>query len=250
MARQPKLPAFQFYPLDYLADMRVQAMSWEARGVYWTLCCLYWVERGLPDSPDYLAAALGLSRRRWDKLWPEIAPCFTSGHKGLRHKRLEAERAKQAAYRAKCSAGGKLGMARRWAKTPKSDDKGSYPLVITSDNSLSLSLVQEQEQKNSGAAPPSPPHPVENPTQDGAFVHHNRGLEGPPNLRVLLKLGHTFHGEHFENEAALEDALKWAAAKHHLAYDGPSIRRVAQMLQHSRRPLMVGLSHSERRAAR
>src|SRR6185436_1937294 len=117
MAR-PRSPAFQFYPRDFLADLRVQAMSYEARGVYWTLCCLYWLERGLPDDPSYLAKALNLSRRKFDKLWSEIAACFTRTDKGLKHKRLDAERAKKTAWRAKCSEGGKLGMARRWARAP------------------------------------------------------------------------------------------------------------------------------------
>jgi uncharacterized protein YdaU (DUF1376 family) len=257
MAR-PRPPAFQFYPRDFLADLRVQAMSWEARGVYWHLCCLYWVERGLPDDADYLARALNMPRRRWNKLWSEIAPCFTRRDKGLKHKRLDVERAKQAAWAAKCSAGGKLGMARRWATSPKADDKGSNDLVITVDNSAFASADQEQEQKKrTAASPPSPPvdtcgQPVENPAEDGGFVPHHRGLEGPPNLRVLLKLAHTFHEEHFESDAAFEDALKGAAAQHHLAYDGPSIRRVAQMVRHSRRPVMVSApgDHDIRRGRR
>jgi len=242
MAR-PRPPAFQFYPRDYLADLRVQAMSWAARGAYWHLCCLYWVERGLPDDADTLARALNVSRRTWDKLWAEIAPCFTRTDKGLKHKRLDAERTKQAAFAAKCSKGGKLGMARRWSKSPKTTDKGSNHLLIRSDNSaLALaSSVQEQDQRTAAAPPPQP---VENPTGD-------ENDEGRPNLRVMLKLAHTFHGEHFESEAEFEDTLKWACARHHLAYDGPSIRRVAQLVQHSRRPLQCSPpDHDIRRGRR
>jgi len=249
MAR-PRPPAFQFYPRDYLADLKVQAMSWEARGVYWHLCCLYWLERALPDDPATLARVLNVPRKKWDQLWREIAPCFTRRDKGLKHKRLDAERAKQEAWAAKCSAGGKLGMAHRWAKHPKSDDKGSNDLLITVDNSaLALASADQEQEQRTAAAPPSP-HPVENPDDDGGFVHHNRGIEGPPSIRVLLKLAHTFHEEHFESETALEDRLKWAAAQHHLAYDGPTIRRVVQLVQHSRRPLMIGGADYDMRRGR
>ena len=41
--KENKSPAFQFYARDFLADMKVQLMSMEQRGMYITLlsCLLY-----------------------------------------------------------------------------------------------------------------------------------------------------------------------------------------------------------------
>jgi len=100
MAQNPKSPAFQFYPADWLADGHVAAMSLAERGAYITLLCFYWRERTLPNDPIRLARLVGLSPAQFRKYWPAIAPCFSVDGDTLRQGRLDAERQKQDAFRA------------------------------------------------------------------------------------------------------------------------------------------------------
>jgi len=104
-----KAPAFQFYPKDYQTDGKVRMMSWEARGVYVDLLCTYWLEGTLPADPKRLANMVGMTPRRFEKLWPQIAPCFEIDGESLKQKRLIREREKQKAYSEKQSENGKKG---------------------------------------------------------------------------------------------------------------------------------------------
>ena len=109
-----RVPAFRFYPGDFLTDRYVRAMPMEARGAYITLLCVEWIEGQLPDDPDQLAPLAGATRAEFRKVWPFIEPCFERRDGALYQKRLEAERQKQAEYRERMSARGVLGAARRW----------------------------------------------------------------------------------------------------------------------------------------
>ena len=106
-----RAPAFQFYPRDYLADAQVVMMSLEERGAYVHLLCHCWLEGALPDDESRLARLLGLSLARFRKLWPQLAPSFRAAPVPgfLLHPRLEAERAKQDAFRARQVANGRKG---------------------------------------------------------------------------------------------------------------------------------------------
>ena len=110
-----RVPAFRFYPGDFLNDAFVRAMPANARGVYITLLCVEWIEGHLPDDLDQLARLAAVSRAEFRKVWPFVEPCFERrAGGGLYQKRLEAERQKQAAYRERMSARGALGAERRW----------------------------------------------------------------------------------------------------------------------------------------
>ena len=113
-----KAPAFQLYAAEYLADEQVMLMSLEAEGAYVRLLSLCWREGSIPANPLLLAA---MCKHADQKVIKEVVPCFTkagapSGR--LIHKRLEEERGKQEAYRAKQSAKGLMG-----GRPRKADDK-------------------------------------------------------------------------------------------------------------------------------
>jgi hypothetical protein len=59
-----KAPAFQFYPKQYVADKDVQAMEWDARGMYVHLLCMAWQEippGSIPNDDAVIRRWLNLS---------------------------------------------------------------------------------------------------------------------------------------------------------------------------------------------
>ena len=58
-------------------------------------------------------------------------------------------------------------------------------------------------------------------------------------IDVLTRLGHELHGQSFQTEADLKEALKALAAQHAIPYDGQSIGAALDRLTRSRRPLRV-----------
>ena len=116
MAKEPS-PAFQFYPREFEGDENVKAMSLEEVGAYVRLLCTCWTEHSIPDDLDRLARMLKVTRRKMERMWPQLEPCFRSDGGGrLTHPRLDRERKKQAAYRKRQSQAGKDGAAKRWEK--------------------------------------------------------------------------------------------------------------------------------------
>src|SRR5712692_2616640 len=116
-------PAFSFYPKDWLSDANVKAMTLEAKGAYIELLGIYWLEDGLPASTDRLARLLGIASSKLRRLWPMIDPCFRVEGDRLIQKRMDQERAKQAAFsesqRLRGLKGGK----------PRSINKAANPAV-------------------------------------------------------------------------------------------------------------------------
>lgn len=75
----PKAPAFQFYPKQYVADNYVQAMEWDARGMYVHLLCMAWQEippGSIPNDDAVIRRWLNLSRDTEDDLhiWRRVRP--------------------------------------------------------------------------------------------------------------------------------------------------------------------------------
>lgn len=107
-------PAFQFYPSDYLSDINVQLMTVVEEGCYIRLLAYCWTEGDLPDDPETLKALCkGVS------LSDRVRSCFESHGDRLRHKRLDAERLKQAEFREAKSQAGIQGNIKRWGTKRK-----------------------------------------------------------------------------------------------------------------------------------
>ena len=107
-------PSFSFYPKDWLSDVKVRTMSHAERAAYVDLLCFCWTEDSLPADPKALAHLLGVSPRTFATWWPHLRACFEEEAGRLRHRRLDEERADQAAWRASRAAAGRKGAARRW----------------------------------------------------------------------------------------------------------------------------------------
>lgn len=97
--RKPKSPAFQFYPGDFLADPKVQAMRAEEVGAYLLLLCAEWLDGPLPDDQGFLARVCRLGAAEFAQAWQALGRCFRPSEDRpgyLENPRLERERAFQA----------------------------------------------------------------------------------------------------------------------------------------------------------
>jgi uncharacterized protein YdaU (DUF1376 family) len=130
-----KSPAFQMYASDFLSSDAVAVMSAEAIGVYFLLLLRDWKHGGLPDDHAKLAIWGKVTPRKFARLWPVISPEFERREDGrLYNPRLEEERGKQAAWKAKSSTGGQLGAQKRWGRG-KGGQKVVTPVVKPNDDS-------------------------------------------------------------------------------------------------------------------
>jgi uncharacterized protein YdaU (DUF1376 family) len=104
-------PSFQFYPQDFLADINVQAMTMEERGIYITLLCHCWIEDGLPLDDSHPIATL-LNH-------PAVAKCFYKKKGKFRNPRMDKEREKQLVYYKSQQEAGLRGAEKRWGRHSK-----------------------------------------------------------------------------------------------------------------------------------
>ncbi len=125
-------PAFQFYPSDYLASARVQAMSLASQGAYIRLLCYQWQDGFISNQIPILARLCSISVSKMKKLWTQIEPCFelelAPGH--LANKRLESVRNVQIEYRKRQAEFGKDG-----ADKKKGTLKGTHKGKASSSSS-------------------------------------------------------------------------------------------------------------------
>lgn len=135
-----RVPAFQFYPKDFLTDERVQLMSHTERGVYITLLCMCWLEKTLPLETKQLAMLVNMPLARFTKLWEHspIKQCFQVNEDGrLHHKRLDVERDKQDTYRRRQADAAAVRWEKRVdatalpAQCPRVADEEEKRLVVT-----------------------------------------------------------------------------------------------------------------------
>lgn len=105
-----KAPAFQFYASDFVGSATVGTSTAEEVGIYVLLLSKDWMETGFVFDEARLALWCKVSVRVFRKAWAHLAEKFPAREVDgvLRHfnPRLEAERVKQAAYRAVQSAKG------------------------------------------------------------------------------------------------------------------------------------------------
>lgn len=152
-------PAVQIYAADdILANRHVLGMGNEALGIHIRLYCLAWLEPGVRADFDALARSFGVTRKRFDTLWKQIAPAWEERDGKLYCPEQEAKRAEHEAYVARQrNNGGKGG---RPPKKPTGSGGETENNPVVSDG------ITHTEARKTSAPPPAtavnhPPTPHE-----------------------------------------------------------------------------------------
>lgn len=135
-------PAFQFYPADWLSDEQCSLYSLEEEGAYIRLICYCWREGTIPADPEKCAKLIGKGCST--NLARVVQGGFLqdpSNKDRMIHPRLEQERAKQMAWKSKCSIGGKHSQQQQKVTKTRvvqvDTNKGSSTLLLQSSSSSS-----------------------------------------------------------------------------------------------------------------
>ena len=120
-----KVPAFQFYPGDYLSSQRVSLMTLEEEGAYIRLLCYCWKHGHIPSDPVQLAHLIGKGASV--ALATKVSKMFTDkGGSRLVHDKLETLRIERNRWVEKSRQGGlKSAANRRMLK--ESEDQYNHP---------------------------------------------------------------------------------------------------------------------------
>jgi len=138
-----KSPAFQWYPADWLSDMRVRLLPWAAKGLYVDLLCYCWREGYIPADISAIAQLCGCHDLAMIEQCLELF-CATDDPTKLTHKRLEKERVKQNDHRNERSESGKKGAKARWNKGKQQQTK--------QDSSANGSAIKQPLAKNGSSS--------------------------------------------------------------------------------------------------
>jgi uncharacterized protein YdaU (DUF1376 family) len=183
MARE-QVPAFQFYPKDFLSDGKQAAMSLCEVGAYIRLLSTCWLEHSIPDDVTRVARIVGATPREMAKLWPAVRACFQahpSEPGRLVHGRLDRERAVQAEFRAKQQENGKLGgRPKRETQTepnPNPDETQTLPKPNPDGTQQVTQPEPNTKPKKSSPSPsPSPEERGESPPARAHGAGSRNGL--------------------------------------------------------------------------
>lgn len=138
--RNPKSPAYQWYPCDAAIDEHYQLMTFEERGVFHGLLDLAWLNDGIPAGLDKLARLLKVTLERIKAWWPALAPCWVP-HKTVADRlvnpRQERERSSQAEHRANRKAASEAGNAAKRARTVTESVTHSDTVTVTESDTES-----------------------------------------------------------------------------------------------------------------
>lgn len=157
-----KPPAFQFYAKDWIADTR--ELGPFGRGVLIDLIAFCWENGHVPDNPTGVSTVVGTTVEQVEAVWPMLVLKFTTEGAPvgrMLNRRLEAERAKQLAYRTQQSAKGiASGESRRRNSGMNNGSTGVEPKHEPNTNSASASAsAKERDLRSPTACAPPPKQP-------------------------------------------------------------------------------------------
>ena len=127
MSSMPDAPAYQEYPADILTNEIFVRMSYEERGLYWTLRMYSWKNKGLPKEESRLARFCQLELQEFERLWlPNVCQFFEECPEDpsrIQEVSLEIYRTAMLARRQRRHTSGKKGAEARWnILQPESDE--------------------------------------------------------------------------------------------------------------------------------
>jgi uncharacterized protein YdaU (DUF1376 family) len=160
-----KSPAFQYYPRDTLMNPLVAIMSLEEFGAYWKLVSFIWLECSLLHDEKQLAKLLGVTPKKFKKLWPAMEKLFKIEGDKLTHPELDEIRQIQEEWRKKSSEGGR--------KSAQVRSKGSLKLVQSDDEPNANQNSTLHTASASSASPASSSSHTTSPAANGVSVRSN-----------------------------------------------------------------------------
>lgn len=175
MAVEKKLPAFQFYPRDWLASPSVMMMTLAEQGAYMRLLSFQWLNGSIPDNDDDRARILLCSESDARLLFRNLSKHFVVKDGLLVNERLREQYDEALAFRALQSEKGKRSAEARWGCNQT--DNQNVTEVVTED--VTEPQPKALPKSNSASASASASSTTKNPpTPQGAF----KGVEVPPEL--------------------------------------------------------------------
>lgn len=156
MADTNKWPAFQFYPGDWFKEPTLRACSLEARGLWIDMLCMMHSSpvRGIlllsgtkPMEPIHIARVVGASVEEVETLLTELREngvYDTSDDGAIISRRMVKDEAKRSAQ----SEAGRKGAAKRYGWGDDGSSSSPSPSPSPSENSLSLGVLQKDDDIN------------------------------------------------------------------------------------------------------
>lgn len=176
--RLEQRPAFQFYPLDFLASPKVRRMSPAARGAYITLLCDQWLEGPLSGDLAALADRCSMELAEFQREWSgPLGRCFDVLDDGrIVNARLERERGQADEFSNAQSLRGRYGLEKRYGKVPEGVSFEEWLSARAESSTASQALAPAIAKSSSH---PTPPHPTP-PQRENPPTPPGGGGEGPP----------------------------------------------------------------------
>lgn len=118
--RNPKSPAYQWYPSDAAIDLDYRLLDDAEKGNFHDLLDVAWMNDGIPDDIESIASLLGRSVAVMRKRWKRLGKCWAphpSIPNRLVNNRQERERTSQVENRERRKAAAEAANAARWSES-------------------------------------------------------------------------------------------------------------------------------------
>ena len=147
-----KRPAFQFYPGDWLADMRIRMLPWASRGLYMELLCYCWREEWIPADSSAIAQLCGCHDLAIVEPCLQLFQPHPSDSSKLIHQRLVEEKLKQDQYREERSLSGKRGAKLRWDSGMRENTSAATGDSSANGSAISSAINQPMAKNSSSTS--------------------------------------------------------------------------------------------------
>jgi len=147
-----KRPSFQFYPADWLSDMRVRMLPWASRGILIELLCYCWREEWIPADSSAIAQLCGCHDLAIVEPCLQLFQPHPDDPSKLVHKRLQAERLKQDQHREERSVSGRRGANSRWGREIKENRAGVAHGILADSSAINQPMAKNGSSTSSSTS--------------------------------------------------------------------------------------------------
>jgi uncharacterized protein YdaU (DUF1376 family) len=136
------------YPAEADADENFRLMSFEQRGLYWTLLDHAWLNSGLPADPEEIREMCRLSKHDFDRMWKRVSKCFKLVGYRMVNPRQEIERSEAISKSEKATSA----VRTRYERTTSEDTNVSIRASDSESYSSSKEINPKKEEQISSRA--------------------------------------------------------------------------------------------------